>query len=86
MGLSSCIADNFHGGGANFRYFRDCFNSHEIYIPQKFATVGKGRLVKVAASVRSIVVKRIVSVSNLLSVCNRRTQYETGRSLFLLLR
>ena len=39
------IAGNLRGG-ANFRYFRDCSNSHEIYTPQKFATVGKGRLVK----------------------------------------
>ena len=67
----------------NFRYFHDCSNSHEIYTPQKFATVGKGRMVKVAASVCAIMVKRTASASNLLSVCDHRTQYETGKSLFL---
>ena len=30
----------------NFRYFRDWSNGHEICTPQKFATVGKGRLEK----------------------------------------
>ena len=72
--------------GANFRYFRDCSNSHEIYTQRKFATVGKGHLVKVAASVRAIVVKLMASASNLLSVRDHRTQYETGKYLFLSLR
>ena len=70
------------GGGANFRYFRDCSNSHEIYTPRKFATVGKGHLVKLLRVCTRLWSKRMASTSNLLSPCDRRTQYETGNFCF----
>ena len=42
----------------------------KISTRQKFATVGKGRLVAVAVSVHAIAVKCMASASNLISVCD----------------
>ena len=50
------IAGNFRGG-ANFRH---CSNSDEIYTPRKFATVGKGRLIKLPRVCTRLLSKRII--------------------------
>ena len=66
------IAGNFRGVLIFVIFVTDL--SHKICTPRKFATVGKGCLEKVAASVNVIVIERMASISNLLSVFDHRTQ------------